>query len=151
MNSTNEIPYKLDSGIVFEDNGVFIKWTDTYKDIEKYCTELEDQGDRVIYNLGEHHILNGLKCHLTSMRWKDISEDEEIDEITYFLGFDALAKQNIEQIAIHIKKELGTPNKDETEISDEIWIEWKFNKIHILLSTWERFAIHGQMKIGKIR
>jgi len=140
----------LETGILFEDNGEFLRWNDSFKDIEKHCEEVEVKSDRVVYHLGEHKILNGLTCHLSSMRWKDISENSPFSSIDYFLGFDSIAIDNVKLISKHLKQELGEPSKEESWDEDEMLKEWKYEKVHIILSTWERFAIHGNMNIGLI-
>ena len=145
-----ELITNLENGILFEDNGEFFRWDDSFKDIEKNCKEVEVKGDRVVYHLGEHKILNGLTCHLSCTRWNDISENNSFSRIEYFLGFDAVAKDNIKLISKHLKQELGEPSKEEGWDNDEMLKEWKYDKVCITLSTWERFAIHGSMSIGLI-
>jgi hypothetical protein len=140
----------LETGILFEDNGEFLRWNDSFKDIEKHCKEVEVKGDRVVYHLGEHKILNGLTCHLSSMRWINESENNPFSSIDYFLGFDAIAIDKIEFLSKHLKHELGKPSKEEDWDNDEMLQEWNFDKTHITLSTWERFAIHGKMNVGLV-
>jgi len=143
-----ELITNLETGILFEDNGEFLQWNDSFKDIEKHCKEVEVKDDRVIYHFGEHKILNGLTCHLSAMRWNDISENGSFSCVDYFLGFDAAAIDNVNLISKHLKQELGEPSKEESWDDDEMLKEWKYDKVQIILNTWERFAIHGNMKIG---
>ena len=60
----------LDKGILFEDNGKFLKWGIPVKDLSK-DVEVKEKlfADRTVYHWGKHSILNGLSLELTTTYW----------------------------------------------------------------------------------
>jgi hypothetical protein len=120
----------------------------SFRDIESHCIKIEEKGDRVNYYLGEHTLLDGLKCNVTVMRWIDKPKSNPFSQINFFLGFDSIAVDKLKDIEEHITKKIGKPTAKENWSVDEIKVEWKFDQSYITLITWERFAIHGKLNIG---
>lgn len=146
--SKKEIIENLENGILLEDSQQFLNWKISFKDLEVYCEEIEEKGDRVNYYLGEHLILDGLLCHISAMRWITVSRLAPFSQIDFFLGFDSIAINKLKDIENHVTSKLGEPTAKENWSEDEMKVEWKFNKSNITLITWERFAIHGMLHIG---
>lgn len=144
-----EIIKNLEKGILLEDSKIFLNWEMSFTELEPHCEKIEDSGDRVNYYLGEHIILDGLKCHLTVMRWIDKPKSNPFSQVDFFLGFDSIAIKNLIEIACHVEKIIGKPTSKENWTEEEMMIEWKFPKSNITLITWERFAIHGALHVGK--
>ena len=85
MNSNFIFPYSTDkeikrrqlwknlqSGLLFEDNQVFIPWLTPYSELDKYAEDRKDSGDRTNWFLGKHKILDGFESYVGVMKWLDI-------------------------------------------------------------------------------
>jgi hypothetical protein len=143
-----ELIQNLEKGILLEDTKEFLDWRMSFKDLEPYCSSIEEKGDRFNYYLGEHTILDGLDCHLTVMRWIYNSKSNPFSQVDFFLGFDSIAIKKLKEIEDHITQKIGEPTKKESWSGDEMIVKWKFKYSNITLITWERFAIHGMLHIG---
>src|SRR5690606_37465558 len=94
-----------------------------------------DKGDRIIYDWGEHEILNGLKVHLSTTRWKTLTNmfNSKFNEINFWAIGDIEVQTEYSRISEHLTKKLGEPTeKDESSMSEK-QMNWIFDKVSVNL------------------
>lgn len=142
----------LTNGILLEDNQEFLTWGESLDDIKSRLTAKKlDQSDRIIYNWGEHEILNGLKIHLSTTRWKTTNTlfTAKLDEINSWTIGDNEAQKEYSRISEHLIKNLGEPTeKDESSMSEK-QMNWIFDKVSVNLDLFEQHCFKLVLTIKK--
>ena len=142
----------LTKGILLEDNQELLTWGDSLNDIKRRLTGRKlDKGDRIIYDWGEHEILNGLSVRLSTTRWKTLSYlfTNKFNEINSWTIGDNEAQTEYSRISKHLTKNLGEPTeKDESSMSEK-YMSWKFDSIFIKLYFFEQHCFKVVLTIKK--
>jgi hypothetical protein len=138
-------------GLLFEGSNTFIKWGADLEDIVKTIeVRKERRSDRTIYHFGKRTILNGLYLELAGVFWNAKNEDLKLFGSVEFLSIgDKGAKEQLEMIASHIEKEIGTPGKNEI-IGFDVLKVWSIEDVRISLNFLERYSnkLHFQIIKG---
>lgn len=164
MNSNFIFPYSTDkeikrrqlwknlqSGLLFEDNQVFIPWLTPYSELDKYAEDRKDSGDRTNWFLGKHKILDGFESYVGVMKWLDIDSKKPFGMTNEFLGSENNGYQKFLELKEKLTDLLGEPTSIELEKYDNLdlgHIEWTNGKVSISLSGIEQFAYKYRLYIG---
>lgn len=164
MNSNFIFPYSTDkeikrrqlwknlqSGLLFEDNQVFIPWLTPYSELDKYAEDRKDSGDRTNWFLGKHKILDGFESYVGVMKWLDIDSKKPFGMTDEFLGSENNGYQKFLELKEKLTDLLGEPTSIELEKYDNLdlgHIEWTNGKVSISLSGIEQFACKYRLYIG---
>ena len=164
MNSNFIFPYSTDkeikrrqlwknlqSGLLFEDNQVFIPWLTPYSELDKYAEDRKDSGDRTNWFLGKHKILDGFESYVGVMKWLDIDSKKPFGMTNEFLGSENNGYQKFLELKEKLTDLLGEPTSIELEKYDNLdlgHIEWTNGKVSISLSGIEQFACKYRLYIG---
>ena len=164
MNSNFIFPYSTDkeikrrqlwknlqSGLLFEDNQVFIPWLTPYSELDKYAEDRKDSGDRTNWFLGKHKILDGFESYVGVMKWLDIDSKKPFGMTDEFLGSENNGYQKFLELKEKLTDLLGEPTSIELEKYDNLdlgHIEWTNGKVSISLSGIEQFAYKYRLYIG---
>ena len=164
MNSNFIFPYSTDkeikrrqiwenlqSGLLFEDNQVFIPWLTPYSELDKYAEDRKDSGDRTNWFLGKHKILDGFESYVGVMKWLDIDGKKPFGMTDEFLGSENNGYQKFLELKEKLTDLLGEPTSIELEKYDNLdlgHIEWTNGKVSISLSGIEQFACKYRLYIG---
>ncbi|HVS94773.1 MAG TPA: hypothetical protein VHE59_22200 [Mucilaginibacter sp.] len=138
----------LVDGILFEGEGVFLKWG---ADIEadKLYAKKGYRADRTIYEWGERSILDGLKLPFKTVCWNhkqhgDIKSFESIE----FLQEGEGAGEYFQSIRTHIEAIFGEPKAHEDLQPGEVSLEWKIKAVKISLNFFNKERPKVQLEIG---
>ena len=124
----------LSQGIFFEDTKQFLEWGRSTEQIAKFFNAKKIyRADRIIYEWGEHKILNGLELKLYTVRWtNDLNNrPDQFGKIEFNVEGQEVSKQYFYSIFEHIEKQYGE-REPEGEMPD-ISYEWKLGYIKIRL------------------
>lgn len=140
----------LINGILLEDNQVFLSWGESLNVIEsKLASNKIDKGDRVIYDWGEHAVLNGLKVRLSTTRWKTLNNllSKRFNELESWTIGDQEAPTEYLRISDHLTKSLGEPTeKDEHQVSQK-FLAWRFDSVSVELHLLEQHCYKLVLRI----
>ena len=143
----------LNKGLVFEESNVFLKWgscIDSYVRNNE-CTK-EILTDNTVYFWGKRKIFNGLELPFTSdfsnngiKRWCRL-----VNRLEYKVVGDEIAKTEFHTISNHLIENLGVPKiKDESIDLNEIYLEWRIDKVCISLYLFEQHCYKLHLLIKK--
>jgi hypothetical protein len=141
----------INEGILFEDNGHFLKWYDTIRSLEKENeVRKEVSDDRTIFYWGKHQILNGLELELFSFYWKYRLEDinKRFNSIEFKVVGDKISGQYFDLIKKHVESVFGKGLENIMSESDKS-IEWKIDGVRLYLLLFEQFVYKLNFKISK--
>ena len=137
----------LADGILFETDGVFLKWG---SDIEadKCYIKKEYRADRTIYHWGDKTILQGLKLPLKTVCWnhKQHGDSKSFESIEFFIeGADAEA--HFQEINRHLESILGEPKAHDDLQPGDVFVEWKVKAVKVALKFYnkEQPKVHFEM------
>lgn len=143
----------LNKGLVFEESDVFLKWglfIETYV-ISNECTK-EILADNTVYFWGKRKIFNGLELPFSTdfsnngiKRWFRL-----VNRLEYKVVGDEIAKTEFHIISNHLIENLGEPMvKDESIELNEIYLEWRIDKVCISLYLFEQHCYKLHLLIKK--
>jgi hypothetical protein len=143
----------LNKGLTFEETNVFLKWgscIDSYV-ISNECTK-EILADNTVYFWGKRKIFNGLELPFSTdfsnngiKRWFRL-----VNRLEYKVVGDEIAKTEFHTISNHLIENLGEPKvKDESIELNEIYLEWRINKVYISLYLFEQHCYKLHLLIKK--
>lgn len=138
----------LADGILFEEEGVFLKWG---ADIEadKLYVKKEYRADRTIYQWGERVILNGLKLPLKTVCWnhKQHGDTKSLESVE-FLSEEMDAEDQFKAIRDHLDAILGKSRQDEDMEPGEIALEWRIKAVKVALNLYNKERPKVKFEIG---
>jgi len=138
----------LADGILFEEEGVFLKWG---VDIEtgKLYLKKEYRADRTIYQWGEKTILNGLKLPFKTVCWnhKQHGDTKSLESVE-FLTEGGDAEDQFRSIKKHIEKTLGEPKQYADPESGDIALEWRVKAVKVALNLYNKEQVKIKFEIG---
>jgi len=137
----------LADGILFESEGVFLKWG---ADIEadKFYIKKEYRADRTIYQWGEKTVLNGLKLPFKTICWNHKQHgDTKSFESIEFLAEGGGPEANFQAIKRHIEGILGEPIVHGDLQPGDVSLEWKVKAVKVALKLFnkEQPKVHFEM------
>ena len=143
----------LNKGLVFEESNVFLKWgscIDSYVRNNE-CTK-EILTDNTVYFWGKRKIFNGLELPFSTdfsnngiKRWFRL-----VNRLEYKVVGDEIAKTEFHTISNHLIENLGVPKvKDESIELNEIYLEWRIDKVFISLYLFEQHSYKLELLIKK--
>ena len=143
----------LNKGLVFEESNVFLKWgsfIDSYVRNNE-CTK-EIVTDNTVYFWGKRKIFNGLELPFSTefsnngiKRWCRL-----VNRLEYKVVGDEIAKTEFHTISNHLIENLGVPKvKDESIELNEIYLEWRIDKVFISLYLFEQHSYKLELLIKK--
>jgi len=138
----------LAEGILFEDDGVFLKWG---ADIEadKLYAKKEYRADRTIYQWGEKTILNGLKLSFKTVCWNHKQHgDTKALESVEFLSEESDALDQFQAIRDHLETVLGNSRQNEDMEPGEIALEWRIKALKVGLNLYNKERPKVKFEIG---
>ena len=142
----------LTKGILFEDNQEFLSWEEPLNDIKsRLASNKLDKGDRIIYDWGEHEILNGLKVRLSTTHWKTLENHftNKFKEINSWTIGDSEAQTEYSRISEHLKKNLGEPSEKDESNREEKFLTWNFDHVFVRLYFFEQHCFKLVLTIKK--
>lgn len=142
----------LNKGILFEDNQEFLTWGESLNDIKSRLTGRKlDKGDRIIYDWGEREILNGLRVHLSTTRWKTMNNlfNAKFNEINSWTIGDNEAQSEYSRLSEHLIKNLGEPTESEESSVTSKNLNWKLDNVSVDLYFFEQHCFKLVLTIKK--
>jgi hypothetical protein len=138
----------LADGILFEDEGVFLKWG-ADPEADKQYVRKEFRADRVIYQWGERTVLGGLKLPFKTICWYHKQHgDTRLFESIDFLLEGAGAEENFKSIKKHLEGILDAPKLEGDAQSGDVALEWKIKAVKISLSLFNKEEMKVHLEIG---
>lgn len=122
----------LQSGILFEDTGTFVRWDLPFSEIDALAEQKNESADRTNWYLGKRTILDGHQIHIGVMKWEWIPETNPINEISQSLGYDFDGNERFLELIDQFTSLLGEPNNKELT---------KFGQFDLGCFVWENGAI----------
>jgi hypothetical protein len=142
----------LSKGILLEDSKEFLSWGESLNDIKSRLNGKKiDEGDRIIYQWGEHTIFNGLKVSLSTTCLKTMTNlfNHKLYSIQSWTIGDEKATSEYSRISKHLVKTFGNPSeKDESSFSERDLI-WIFDKTTVCLSFFEQHCFKLVLTISR--
>jgi hypothetical protein len=119
--------------------------------ISNECTK-EILADNTVYFWGKRKIFNGLELPFSTdfsnngiKRWFRL-----VNRLEYKVVGDEIAKTEFHTISNHLIENLGEPKvKDESIELNEIYLEWRINKVYISLYLFEQHCYKLHLLIKK--
>ena len=138
----------LADGILFEEDGVFLKWG---ADIEadKLYAKKEFRADRVIYQWGSKAILNGLKLPFKTVCWYQKQHgNTRAFETIEFSEEGGRADEVFKRIEKHFGNIFGKAKQRDDLQQCEIILEWKIKAVKVSLSFLRKDQPKVKLEIG---
>jgi len=140
----------LQKGVLFEDNGIFLRWGTTYTTLDQIKESKKFRADRTEWNLGKRTILYGYESNLEVLKW-NWKEQEVITKIDENLGFDEEGEKKFNYLKVHLTDLLGKPSKMEIEkfgALDIGEVHWEYGLISVYIIGIEHFNCRYSFHIG---
>jgi hypothetical protein len=142
-----ELIQNLEKGILLEDLDIFIRWNEPFSNLQRFIHK--KQKDKSYKHNGLHIIVDGLQVGLDPH--ETVTNSTPFIQIECFLGFDDDGHERYVQFKNHIVNRFGEPSETHDGLSydfhGDISLYWIYNQFQILLSVWERFAVHYSFRI----
>jgi len=138
----------LAEGILFEDDGIFLKWGSD-PEAGKYYAKKEFRADRVIYLWGEKSILGGLRLPFKTICWhhKQHGDTRAFESLEFSLeGADA--KDKFQELKDYIEPILADPRVPEDIKQGDLLLEWRIKAVKISLSFFNKENPKVLLEIG---
>jgi len=153
LEKRNEIWSNLQKGLLLEDEKVLIPWETSFNQLYKYKEKRSDSGDRTVWYLGKHKILDGYESLLETMMWIYLPWTNPMTKISENIGTDFEGNKNFLGLRERITDLLGEPTKVDLEkfgSFDLGVIKWINGSVQISLVGIEHFNCRYSMTIGLI-
>lgn len=143
----------LQRGIMLEDKNVFLPWSTPYAELDRYKETRTDRGDRTLWYLGQHQILDGLTCHMEVMKWSTQPWSSTFDKFSENLGQDEGGFGRFNDRAKLLTGLLGEPTTSDLEkfgsfdLGD---ITWRNGAVQVSLVGIEIFSCRYSLNVGLI-
>ena len=135
-------------GILFEDDGVFIKWGSDIE-IDKLYIKKEYRADRTIYHWGERPILKGLNLYFKTICWNHKQNgDTKLFESIDFLSEEGEVETIFEKAQTHLVEIFGEPKQEKDVKEGDLALEWKVKAIKISLNLFYKDRKKVHLEIG---
>ena len=142
-----ELTQNLENGVLFEDLSLFIRWKEPFSNLQRFVQK--KQKNKLYRDSGQHVVIDGLLVSLNPH--ETITNSTPFIQINSFLGFDDDGHQRYVEFKNHIIQRFGEPSTSENSLPYDFYgdtsLYWIGNKFQIVLSVWERFAVHYSFKV----
>lgn len=127
-----QVWFNLQSGILFEDSKIFIRWDLPYSKIDALAENKRKSADRTNWYLGKRTILDGHQIHIEVMKWEWLPATNPINEISQNLGTDFDGNERFLKLINEFTSLLGEPTSKELT---------KFGRFDLGCFVWENGAV----------
>jgi hypothetical protein len=141
----------LQKGILWEESGILIPWSTAYDDLRKFAAEKTVKGDRTIWSLGSHQILDGYTCEPDVQKWAFISDLEPFSRIKIWLGYDQAGTEVFLKLKEKLTDLLGAPSSVDAEDRAGVPLDiitWENKGVMIKLSGIDQHVFKYTLHIG---
>jgi hypothetical protein len=140
----------LQKGVLFEDNGVLVRWGTPYANLDHLKESKKFRADRTEWYLGKRTIFDGYESNIEVLKWA-WKEQDILTKVDENLGFDEEGERKFNYLKNYLTDLLGKPSKIEIEKFGDLDIgevHWEYGLVSVYIIGIEHFNCRYSFHIG---